>query len=240
MSGVAEAVRALRRGLPVLVYDEAGRENEVDYVVHASRVDVDVVYEMRTLAGGLICYAMPKRVADALGLPFMHELLAGIPPLRGLVKRPGYGDWPAFSLWVNHVEVATGIRDSDRALTIRELDRITGLVLEGRVEEARRKLYEEFMSPGHVPILVGRSIEERRGHTELSLYLAALAGLTPSIALAEMLRKGGALTVEEASRVSREYGYPLVTSREIVEAVMAEAARGNSYLCKTLPCPSKR
>ncbi len=234
VDGVSEAVRALRNGIPVLIYDDASRENEVDYVIHASRVDVDVIYEMRTLAGGLICYAMPHTLASELGLMFMHELLQRT-ELKGLVKKPSYGDWPAFSVWVNHVNVATGIRDEDRALTIRELDGVVSMLVKGLTDDARRKFFGEFMAPGHVPILIGRSIRERRGHTELSLYLAGLAGLQPSIALAEMLRKGGALTLDEAKKVSREYGYPLVTSKEIVEAVKREAEKGSS-LCKLLPC----
>ncbi len=215
-----EALAALRRGMPVLVHDDYSREDEVDYVIHASFVDADRVYEMRTLAGGLICYAMPLEAGRRLGLELGYELLRRNPELAPLAeKRLSYGDPPAFSIWVNSVRVRTGIRDRDRALTIRELDRVAGLVFQGRVGEARRMFQEGFMAPGHVPILLGRRLAERRGHTELSLHLAMLAGLTPSMVVVEMLGRGDALSVEEARRIGREKGYPLVEGSEIVERV---------------------
>jgi 3,4-dihydroxy 2-butanone 4-phosphate synthase len=232
IEAVNEATRALREGLPVLIYDDASRENEVDYVLYAGYIDADVVYEMRTLAGGLICFAMPSMVASMLGIPFMHELLSKDVTLSQLVKLPRYGDWPAFSIWVNHVSVMTGIRDEDRATTIRELHNVVEMAMKGRADEARRKFYEEFMSPGHVPILIARRLSQRRGHTELAIYLAVLAGLTPSVVLAEMLKKGTALSLEEARSLSREYGYPLVSGNDIVKAVAREAEK----VCRIVPC----
>ena len=221
-TGLEEALRSLRQGKPVLVHDDTRREDEVDYVIHASAVDYKRVYEMRRLAGGLICYAMPLPAGRLLGLPYGHELLSQspYPVLRSLAgRRLGYGDHPAFSIWVNSLKVRTGIRDRDRATTIRELDSVASLVFQGRVEEARRRLEQGFMAPGHVPILLGRRLSERRGHTELSLHLAMLAGLTPSMVVVEMLDEGDALSLEEARRVSRETGYPLVEGTEIIGEV---------------------
>jgi len=209
----------------VLLHDSSGREDEVDYIVPAGSVDADTVYEMRTLAGGLICYAMAAEVAKTLGLRFATEYYAAFPELRPLLKTPSYGEPPAFSIWVNRVGVATGIRDEDRAETIRGLHEVALLVLEGRGEEARRRFAEEFMAPGHVPVLVERGLERRRGHTELALALARLAGIPPSMALVEMLARGRQLRVEEAVRLSREYGYPLVEGGEVIEAWRSSSGR---------------
>ncbi|KSW12627.1 hypothetical protein CF15_00810 [Pyrodictium occultum] len=215
-----EALEALRRGLPVLVHDDEARENEVDYVIHASRVTVDHIYEMRMLAGGLICYAMPLQAGRLLGLRYGYEIIASIPELAPLASRTlGYGDQPAFSIWVNSVRARTGIRDRDRATTIRELDRVLSMIVDGRVGEARRYFLENFVAPGHVPILLGRRLRERRGHTELSLHLAMLAGMTPSVVVVEMLSKGDVLSVEEAGRLAREKGIPLVEGSEIIDLV---------------------
>jgi len=220
MGSIDEALKAFRKGIPVLIYDSGDREDEVDYVVYGGAVDTDIIYEMRTVAGGLICYAMGREAARALGIPFASDYLQKVEPLSKLVKMPRYGEPPAFSVWVNHISVVTGIRDIDRATTIRELHVVSKLVYEGDVEKAKQKFYEEFMAPGHVPILVERSLRVRRGHTELSLALARLAGVTPSAALVEMLVRGRQLTYEEALRVSREYGYPLVKGDDIVEEVV--------------------
>ncbi len=222
-----EAIKAFREGRPVLVFDDWSREAEVDYVIHASAVDVDVVYEMRVLCGGLICYAMPLEYGRVLGLDLASEILRRV-GLGRLVKRLSYGDEPAFSIWVNKVTVATGIRDYDRAETIRGLDEVNRLIHEGRVEEARTLFYNEFMSPGHIPILLGRSLRVRRGHTELGLALAELAGLRPSIALVEMLTRGRQLLPSEAARVARDHGYPMVTGRQIIKAFNELLSRRNS------------
>jgi 3,4-dihydroxy 2-butanone 4-phosphate synthase len=236
VSGLKAAIDAMRRGIPVLIHDDYSREDEVDYVIHASKVTSETIYEMRVLAGGLICYAMPEPAGRLLGLEFMSEILARHPTLSLLAgKTLAYGDKPAFFIWVNSVKAKTGIRDRDRALTISTLDRIATLVFDGRVEEARRLFYEELMAPGHVPILLGRRLAERRGHTELSLHLAMLAGLTPSTVIVEMLGRGDALTVSEARRVSREKGYPLVEGSDIIAGV---ERLGEDLYCRYNLCKS--
>ncbi|MET1102076.1 MAG: 3,4-dihydroxy-2-butanone-4-phosphate synthase [Pyrodictiaceae archaeon] len=234
MDNIDDALHSLRNGMPILIYDSSSRENEVDYVVHASVVDADVVYEMRILAGGLICYALPIGVARELGLKYAYEYMSHDPLLARLVgKTPSYGDKPAFSVWVNHVNVRTGIQDEDRALTIRELDRVNEMVFQGRINDAREYFADNFLAPGHVPILIGRRLSERRGHTELSLHMAAMAGLRPSMVVVEMLSKGRALSLEEAKRISREYGYPLVTLKDVV----GEAEKyGEDLYCRYKLC----
>ncbi len=215
-----EAIRAFRRGDPVLIHDDYRRENEVDYVIHASFVTADTVYEMRTLAGGLICYSMPLLAGRRLGLRYAHEIYESIPELSPLTRRTlGYGDKPAFSIWVNSARAETGIRDKDRALTIRELDKVLGFLIRGDTEEAKRYFYENFVAPGHVPVLLGRTLGERRGHTELSLHLAMLAGLTPSTVIVEMLDKGTALSVDKARKIAEEKGLVLLEGSKIIEEV---------------------
>ncbi len=202
-----------------MIYDDDNREAEVDLVYYAPTVTSDSIYTLRTLAGGLICFATDSSITRSLGLPWGDELISMHPSLKPLAsRRLGYGDRPAFTIWVNHVSVKTGIRDHDRSITIRKLDEVVGLVLDGRVEEARRVFYTEFQAPGHVPILASRSLDERRGHTELSIALSRIAGLKPSMVIAEMLDRGTALSVDKASRLGREMGWPLVRGSEIIEA----------------------
>ncbi len=214
-----EAVESLKAGNPVMIYDDDDREAEVDLVYYAPTVTSDAIYTLRTLAGGLICFVTDSSITRSLGLPWGDELISMHPNLRPLAsRRLGYGDRPAFTIWVNHISVKTGIRDTDRSTTIRKLDEIVGLVLEGRVEDARRIFYNEFQAPGHVPILASRSLSERRGHTELSIALSRIAGLRPSMVIAEMLDRGTALSVDKAYRIGRERGWPLVKGAEIIEA----------------------
>jgi 3,4-dihydroxy 2-butanone 4-phosphate synthase len=215
---IEKAGELLKKGKPVLIHDSSSRENEVDMVFHASLISYKSIAVLRKLAGGLICFSMPKSIGEKLGLRYMDDILreVGYKPLT--TKVLGYGDPPNFSLWVNHKDVITGIRDSDRAKTIKELDRVVKLVIENRLEDAKSKLYEEFISPGHVPILLGRGLNNRRGHTELSLALAELNSLRPTTVIAEMLDEGGALSVDKAAKLAEKLGTVLIESDEILKA----------------------
>jgi len=214
-----KAVQLLREGRFVLIHDFESREDEVDIVLYAKYVNPEAIYIMRTLGGGLICYATSRKVAEALGLKYMSEILSAFEPLSRLTKkRLRYGDPPAFSIWVNHVGVRTGISDRDRALTIYKLHEVTEKICTGRIEEGRNQFYEEFVSPGHVPILIGRTLAERRGHTELSLALAVLAELLPSVVLVELLDRGISLSAAKARELALKLNTVLVEADEIIEA----------------------
>ncbi len=216
MSDVDEALKALREGRPVFIHDFKERENEVDMVFHASTITPLKISLMRREAGGLICYAMPLKMGRHLGLRYMDEILSEV-GYKGIAgRRLRYGDPPNFSLWVNHLGVDTGIRDRDRALTIKELDKVVELLTKGLINEARRKFFNEFTSPGHVPILLGRGLERRRGHTELSLALAELAGLRPSVVIVEVLSVGGAATIEEVKEIADRLNGVIVEGNSII------------------------
>ncbi len=193
-----------------MIYDSEERESEVDLVYYAPSVTPSSIYTLRTLAGGLICFALPLEVGRELGLRFMTELMLEHYPK--LVKRPGYGDWPAFSIWVNHISVKTGISDNDRTITIRKL-------VEVAEKGDRDKFENEFMSPGHIPILLARKIEERRGHTELSVRLMQALGLKPFAVFAEMLDYKVSMSLEKANELSKSLGFPLLKGEEIVKVV---------------------
>lgn len=216
---VRKAITLLGEGKPVFIYDGDEREGEVDMVYYAALITPGKVTNLRTVAGGLICYAMPAKIGGLIGLRYMDEILrdAGY---AGIAGRPlSYGDPPNFSLWVNHRGVRTGIRDGDRAVTIKALDEVVRTAIEVGGKEARAMFFKEFVSPGHVPILLGRGLERRRGHTELSLALAELGGLRPSVVMAEMLYGPGAMPPAIAEEVARRFGSVLVRGEEIIKAV---------------------
>ena len=214
-----EAIRDFRRGKCVLLYDWPGRENEVDMVYYAGFVDADKIYELRTEAGGLICFGTSEGVVKALGLPLMSDLIASYEPLKLLNKRASYGDVSPLTLWVNSIDVCTGISDADRAKTIAKLCEVVSLIVKGDVEEGKRLFYEGFYAPGHVPILAARDLKVRRGHTELAVLLAKLAGLTPSVVFAEMLSPGTSMSLSEAEKYAEKKGLTLITGDEILKAL---------------------
>ncbi len=210
-------IELFRQGRPVLIYDSDDREGEVDIVYPAEVVSPDDIALMRQKAGGLICFATRYEIGQVLGLELQTRLLKKLNGLACLVKLPSYGDEPAFSLWVNHVKVRTGIRDVDRALTVRELARIVRMIQDGLVEQARAEFLLNFYSPGHVPILLGR-IGARCGHTELSLMLAELAGRAPAVVLCEILGTSReAASIDECRELARRLNTVLLAGSDIVK-----------------------
>jgi 3,4-dihydroxy-2-butanone 4-phosphate synthase len=109
-----------------------------------------------------------------------------------------------------------GIRDGDRAMTITRLAEIVKIVMDGKVNEAKKVFYEEFYAPGHVPILLGR-VGGRFGHTELSLILAKLSNVPPSLVIVEMLSDdGGAMAKGDVENIAKSLGTVVVDGDEII------------------------
>lgn len=217
---LVDAIAALKAGRFVLVHDDKGREDEIDMVVAAERVTPEHVAIMRKDAGGLLCLAIASEPATKLGLVFMHDMIAGMgrvnPVFAKLTEgRAAYGDKPSFSIAVNHRSTFTGITDTDRALTI---SKMAGICKNGNVDE----FAHDFRAPGHIPILIAAKglLAERKGHTELCVYLMRLAGMAPAVAICEMMDSAThrALTVEKAGEYAREAGIPLLEASELKEA----------------------
>lgn len=221
---IERALGELRVGNFVLIHDASNREDEVDMVIAAEVVKPAHIAAMRRDAGGLICVALHPRVAYNFGLPYMTEIY-GIASSRYLAlaaTKPNdlpYDERSAFSISVNHRRTYTGVTDVDRALTINELGRLGAQALNGSmVEEFGRN----FRSPGHVPILRAADglLLERRGHTELAMALAEMAGITPVMAICEMLdaQTNRALSWEAAIEYAETRGLVCLSGKDIVRA----------------------
>ncbi|HET6404972.1 MAG TPA: 3,4-dihydroxy-2-butanone-4-phosphate synthase [Candidatus Thermoplasmatota archaeon] len=172
MSPLESACRALRDGKFVLLYDQDGREEEVDLFVAAEHATPEAVRTLRKDAGGLVFLAVDPRVGHALELPFLQDLYAEDSARHPVLKRliPNdikYDTRSSFSLTINHRETFTGITDNDRSLTI---TRFAELARKPTVEEFGR----QFRAPGHVHLCVGadKLLHQRQGHTEIAVALA--------------------------------------------------------------------
>ena len=97
-----------------------------------------------------------------------------------------------FSITINHVNTYTGITDYDRALTISSLAKICK-ELQSEEDNNKIMMIEEFQNnfrtPGHVPILIASKglLNERKGHTEMSVLLTKIANITNVTTICEML-----------------------------------------------------
>jgi 3,4-dihydroxy 2-butanone 4-phosphate synthase len=209
MKTIDRAVSELQKGRMVVVYDGDEREGEADLVLSARYAKPKTIETLRKDAGGLICAAIGKSDADAIGLPFFTDLLEKSEvTLRAIsCRKTAYGDKPAFSIPINHCRVYTGITDNDRSLTMTMLDEVA--------RERINDFKKEFYSPGHVFLLIGRGLENRRGHTELALELGKRAGLDGAMVLCEMLGSGKALSKEGAREYAKKHDLVFIEGKEI-------------------------
>jgi len=209
-------LESLKRGEFVLLFDSAGRENEIDMVVAAEYVTPEHVARMRQNAGGLLCIAIDNDFANSLGLRYMHDILGESSTDKEMIMGLApYGDRPTFSISINHYQTYTGITDKDRSLTIREMAKIF------KIENKKRRFVSSFKTPGHVPLLLASKglLENRQGHTEMSIYLTKLAGLTPVTAICEMMdaETYSALSVDKAEKYAKQNAIPLIDGKELLE-----------------------
>ncbi|MDX1534254.1 MAG: 3,4-dihydroxy-2-butanone-4-phosphate synthase [Thermoplasmata archaeon] len=225
-AAVRGALKALRRGHPILLYDADGREEETDLVLPSEFVTSEAIRSMRQEAGGLLCTTLPGPVAKRLGLPLMEDALASLqgdfPVIEGLLRhRPAYDARSAFSLTVNHKATRTGITDRDRARTVGALAEVCRYALTTEDGLAQEAFIQEFRTPGHVHLLIAADplLRERRGHTELSTALLLMGGLLPTATLCEMLADGGgALSKGEANNYATARHLPFVEGSDVLEA----------------------
>ena len=220
LSTVKEAIEALSHGKFVLIHDDDNRENEIDMIIAAESIKPSHISTMRNDGGGLLCVAIDCSISRKLGLLYLHDILNYVSadhPLFSTMTngRSPYGDKPSFSISVNHRDTYTGITDYDRALTISKFASVCKNIDSDGVSEFIRN----FRTPGHVPLLIAANglLKERFGHTELAVYLANVAGLTPAVAICEMLDSNTfrSLSVTEAHKYAEINEIPLLEANQL-------------------------
>lgn len=217
MSVIEEAIDTLSDGKFVLVHDDKGRENEIDMIIAAEYITPKNIATMRNDAGGLVCLAISNEITTKLGLTYMHDIIQSLSSINPVFSKltygkAPYGDKPSFSITVNHRDTYTGITDIDRALTISKMAEICKKIDSGGVEEFAKN----FRTPGHVPILIASKglLEERRGHTELCVYLAQMSKLVPAVVICEMLDS----TTHRALSINKAKEYADIKGITLLEA----------------------
>lgn len=224
MQQLQEAMQALQNGQIILLYDADGREEETDMMVASQFATPDVIRTFRKDAGGLLCTTVAKAHHEHLDLPFLTDLVQGMraqhPVLAHLIPDDIKYDAnkSSFGLTINHRDTFTGIPDSDRSLTITKLAQFLQNPA-ADVPQAQVAFGKQFRAPGHVILLNSQELADRQGHTELSTTLLAMAGLTPSATICEMLDdNGNARTQAEAREYAAAHDMVFLTGDEVIQA----------------------
>ncbi|MFI0913120.1 bifunctional 3,4-dihydroxy-2-butanone-4-phosphate synthase/GTP cyclohydrolase II [Streptomyces abikoensis] len=193
---VERAIADVAAGRPVVVVDDADRENEGDLIVAAEKVTTEIVAFMMSECRGLICVPMEEPDIDRLDLPQM-------------VTRNTESMRTAFTVSVDAGRAHgtdTGISAADRAVTIRLL--ADPAAIPG-----------DFVRPGHVFPLRAKpgGVLARNGHTEAGVDLARLAGLRPAAAIVEIAGEDGAmLRLPELVPFARKHGLSIISIEDLI------------------------
>jgi 3,4-dihydroxy 2-butanone 4-phosphate synthase/GTP cyclohydrolase II len=200
LASVEEAVAAIAQGGMVVVVDAADRENEGDLVMAAEKVTPAAVNFMAMHGRGLICVPMTE--------PALRRL-----HLEPMVSRSTDPKGTAFYVSVDHAAGSTGISAADRSRTIRAL-------------ADAGTLAPELTRPGHVfPLAYCEGgVLKRAGHTEASVDLVVLAGLSPAAVICEVADAHGEMAPLPQLPISpRSTAFPW--SRSPTSSRIAGAAR---------------
>lgn len=217
---IDEALKAFKNGEIVLVFDDDNRERETDMIMAAEFMTPRHMSTIRNDAGGLVCVPLSSENSDALGIPFMTDIMdiasKKYPALAGLTPNDiPYDEKSAFSITVNHRKSFTGITDNDRAMTIKEL---ALLCKNGKQSDFGRY----FRAPGHVTLLRATKghVLKRRGHTEMCIALAEMCGLTQVAVCCEMMDDvtGNSMRTKDTKKYAEDHGLAFLSGAEVVEA----------------------
>ena len=194
ISSIDEIIEDLRNGRMVVLVDAEDRENEGDLVIPAQMATPDAINFMARFGRGLICLALTEERADALRLEAMAR-----------TNRTRMGT--AFTVSIEAKDgISTGISAADRSHTI-------------RTAIDASKDHRDLVSPGHIFPLVARDggVLVRAGHTEASVDLARMAGLTPAGVICEIMNDDGTMArMPDLVAFAQRHGLKIGTIEDMV------------------------
>ena len=189
---IEKALEDLRAGKIILVTDDPDRENEGDMICAAEFATQANINFMASQAKGLICTPMSVEIAQKLGFPPM-------------VSENTDNHETAFTVSIDHVETTTGISAKERSFTMVKC-----------TDPASKP--EDFRRPGHVFPLIARrgGVLVRNGHTEATVDLLRLAGLTQCGVCCEIMDEDGTMMqTPKLWELAKKYDMTFITIKEL-------------------------
>ena len=189
---IEKALEDLRAGKIILVTDDPDRENEGDMICAAEFATQKNINFMASQAKGLICTPMSIEIAQKLGFPPM-------------VSENTDNHETAFTVSIDHVETTTGISAKERSFTMMKC-----------TDPASKP--KDFRRPGHVFPLIARrgGVLVRNGHTEATVDLLRLAGLTQCGVCCEIMDEDGTMMqTPKHWELAKKYDMTFITIKEL-------------------------
>ena len=191
---VERAVAEIAAGRPVVVVDDAERENEGDLVMAAAKATPALLAFLIRHTSGVVCAPMDGSHLDRLQVP---------PMTARNEDRKG----TAYAVSVDaRVGVTTGISAADRARTMQVL-------ADSGTEPG------DLTRPGHVfPLRAADGgVLRRPGHTEAAVDLTGLAGLPRVGVIAELTNDDGTMSrLPELVEFAQRHGLAIVSIADLI------------------------
>jgi len=202
---VLEAIDEIKKGNMIIMIDDEDRENEGDLVYAAAFSSPKHVNFMATHARGLICVALSKSIATKLDL-------------NPMVSSNTSSYETAFTVSVDAKDALTGISAQERDDTIR--------ILANPISHA-----DELVKPGHIFPLIAKDGGTliRTGHTEGSVDICRLSGLSEAGVICEIIKEDGTMARRDDLDVFGEkHNLKTVFISDIVEYRLANESLINA------------
>ena len=196
-SSIEDALIDYRKGKIVIVVDDENRENEGDMICASDYATPENINYMAQNARGLVCVAIDKTIATKM-------------ELNQMVEQNTESMKTAFTVSIDADEkfgVTTGISAYDRAKTIEVLI-------------DKNSTPEDLRRPGHLFPCVAREggVLERIGHTEATVDLAKLTGLTPAGVMCEIMTPDGHMARRDyILDFAKKEGIKVITVADLVK-----------------------
>ena len=192
---IEDVLEDIKNGIPLIIVDDENRENEGDLFVAAEKATYESINLMATFARGLTCTPMSSEYAIRLGLDPM-------------TARNTDAKCTAFTVSVDAKEgTTTGISIADRLTTIKKLADINSVS-------------SDFTRPGHIFPLIAKDngVLEREGHTEATVDLCKICGLTPVSVICEILKDDGTMArMDDLEIFAKQHNLKIITIADLIK-----------------------
>lgn len=192
---VDNAIRSLQQGKGILLVDDENRENEGDIIYSAEKMTEKDMALMIRNCSGIVCLCLTDEKCKSLGL-------------RQMVDNNTSKNQTAFTISIEAKNgVTTGVSAKDRLTTI-------------KTAIAKNASSIDLAHPGHVFPLRAKpnGVYERRGHTEGSVDLMKLSGLSDASVLCELMNEDGTMArLPEIASFAREHNMTVVSVEDIYQ-----------------------
>ena len=192
---IEDVLEDIKNGIPLIIVDDENRENEGDLFVAAEKATYESINLMATYARGLTCTPMSTEYAIRLNLDPM-------------TARNTDAKCTAFTVSVDAKEgTTTGISIADRLTTIKKLADINSVA-------------SDFTRPGHIFPLIAKDngVLEREGHTEATVDLCKICGLTPVSVICEILKDDGTMArMDDLEIFAKQHNLKIITIADLIK-----------------------